>query len=432
MCGHTTRDHACGSIDIHSGGVDLRFPHHENEIAQSEAYFGCGQWANYWLHTGHLNIAGRKMSKSLKNFTTIRQALTEFSPRSLRMLFLLHPYDAPMDYSDATVERARQEERAFAEFFQNVKLELRTRGLKATAIFGPREFAMRTAIENARSAVREALEDNFNTPAAMLALSSLVKQVNRYIGDKSDTPRATILQSAAEYISYIFEVFGLINPLPELGFSLGSSLAGGEGSGGASREETLAPVLDILAAFRESVRSGARAGDAKALLKLCDELRDSTLPLVGVRLEDSGSDGARWKLEDPEVLKNERAEKEAAAAAKRAAKRQAAIDKARKTYDALHRGRVAPADMFRSATDVYSEWDEAGVPTKTAAGEEIAKSARKKLVKEQKAQEKFVKKYAEWVAANGELPVPGPAAEALILSMAGVSTEGEGVGGGSA
>ena len=66
-----------GLLDLHSGGVDLKFPHHENEVAQSEAYLGSSQWSNYWLHTGHLHIEGRKMSKSLKNFITIQDALKD-------------------------------------------------------------------------------------------------------------------------------------------------------------------------------------------------------------------------------------------------------------------------------------------------------------------------------------------------------------------
>ena len=79
-----------GSLDVHAGGVDLKFPHHENEIAQSEAFSGSHQWVNYWLHTGHLNIKGFKMSKSLKNFITIRQALEKHSARQIRLCFLLH------------------------------------------------------------------------------------------------------------------------------------------------------------------------------------------------------------------------------------------------------------------------------------------------------------------------------------------------------
>jgi cysteinyl-tRNA synthetase len=71
------------NMDIHSGGSDLRFPHHDNELAQSEAHFGCKQWVNYFLHSGHLHIDGLKMSKSLKNFITIREALQDCSPRQV-------------------------------------------------------------------------------------------------------------------------------------------------------------------------------------------------------------------------------------------------------------------------------------------------------------------------------------------------------------
>jgi cysteinyl-tRNA synthetase len=85
-------------IDVHSGGIDLRFPHHDNEIAQSEAYYDCNEWIKYFWHTGHLHIAGRKMSKSLKNFITIKDILTEYSPRQVRFLFLLHQWNTMMNY----------------------------------------------------------------------------------------------------------------------------------------------------------------------------------------------------------------------------------------------------------------------------------------------------------------------------------------------
>ena len=77
-------------IDIHSGGIDLRFPHHCNEINQSEAYYDCDQWIKYFLHTGHLHIDKMKMSKSLKNFIKIKEITKKYSPRVLRMEFILH------------------------------------------------------------------------------------------------------------------------------------------------------------------------------------------------------------------------------------------------------------------------------------------------------------------------------------------------------
>jgi len=117
-----------GAIDIHGGGIDLRFPHHDNELAQSEAFCGCKQSVNYFAHTGHLNIAGLKMSKSLKNFITIQQALDGIEQRdeqtghlitkhqgtrssTMRIMFAQCHYTKPADYSDAMLAGARAVEK---------------------------------------------------------------------------------------------------------------------------------------------------------------------------------------------------------------------------------------------------------------------------------------------------------------------------------
>merc|ERR1712002_946981 len=109
------------SMDIHTGGFDLKFPHHDNEIAQAEAYYGNDDWVRYFLHAGHLTIAGCKMSKSLKNFITIQDALKTSSYTQLRLLFLLHSWKDTLDYSANTMESAVQYEKFMNEFFLNVK-----------------------------------------------------------------------------------------------------------------------------------------------------------------------------------------------------------------------------------------------------------------------------------------------------------------------
>jgi cysteinyl-tRNA synthetase len=125
MSGSALKSFGEGHLDVHAGGVDLKFPHHENEIAQSEGHDGCHQWTNYWLHTGHLNIKGSKMSKSLKNFTTIREALETHTARQIRFCFILHKYNDPMDYGDNTLNQAVNYEKIFSEYFHNVKAVLR-------------------------------------------------------------------------------------------------------------------------------------------------------------------------------------------------------------------------------------------------------------------------------------------------------------------
>lgn len=122
-------------MDIHAGGVDLKFPHHDNELAQSEAYYGHHQWASYFLHAGHLHIQNLKMSKSLKNFITIRQALSSHTlpdgtviqntARQLRLMFLLQAWDRPMNYSDQAVDEAKALEKRLKNFFAKLKSYLR-------------------------------------------------------------------------------------------------------------------------------------------------------------------------------------------------------------------------------------------------------------------------------------------------------------------
>ena len=114
-------------IDVHSGGIDLKFPHHSNELAQLEAYYDKPQWVNYFIHTGHLAIDGLKMSKSLKNFITIKNLLEkQANARQLRLLFLLHKYDVEMNYHKNTaLNECIAKDHRYKEFFMTMKACLR-------------------------------------------------------------------------------------------------------------------------------------------------------------------------------------------------------------------------------------------------------------------------------------------------------------------
>jgi cysteinyl-tRNA synthetase len=108
-CSAMASDLLGDAVDLNSGGVDLKFPHHENQIAQAEAHFDCcegASWVNYFLHSGHLHIDGLKMSKSLKNFITIKGALTQYSPSQIRFLFLMRRFSEPMEYSEKAMASA--------------------------------------------------------------------------------------------------------------------------------------------------------------------------------------------------------------------------------------------------------------------------------------------------------------------------------------
>jgi cysteinyl-tRNA synthetase len=390
MASKTLEHYGDGCMDIHSGGVDLRFPHHDNEIAQSEAHYNCGQWVNYFLHTGHLHIQGFKMSKSLKNFITIRQALETHSPRQIRILFLLHKYNEGMDYGDNTMSNALVLEKTFIEFFHLVKGTLRSSTPLDSLKYGEEEWTLSAALESAKSAVTGALCDDFDTPSAMKALRELIKATNKYVQAKDEAKQKcviTVVRSAGAYVTKVLRIFGVCSSGAELGF--GSAEEGAAGS----VEDALAPLLDAFSNFRLEVRSAAKGGEAAAaIMTACDDVRDNVLPELGVRLEDQG-ETAVWKLDDPEVLRKEREQKEMEILRKKQEKEAAAIAKAEKEASAL----IPPAEWFRTmktedGNNKYSAFDEDGVPTQDDKGEPLTKSSMKSLKKEWERQKKVHEK----------------------------------------
>ena len=237
------------NMDVHAGGHDLKFPHHDNELCQSEAFHGCSQWVNHFWHFGHLLIKGLKMSKSLKNFITIRQALEDFSARQLRLLFLLQPWDKRMDFSDQTVGEVKTKEATLKNYFDEVKAVLRdSNWQKAPTTWGVPERKLHASFLSHQAAVHTALCDNFNTPGAMGALLAIASDAFAYLtaqraGGHFD---ALLLQTGAVYVTRMLRVFGVITH-EELGFPVAQ--------GGGGYEEQVGPVLTALVQFRDKVHS---------------------------------------------------------------------------------------------------------------------------------------------------------------------------------
>lgn len=381
------------TMDIHSGGVDLKFPHHDNEMAQAEAECGHPQWVNYFVHAGHLDIHGLKMSKSLKNFITIQQALEMHSARQIRMLFLLHKYNAQMDYGDNTLSRAIVTEKTFTEFFHNVKAVMRAKDMmEQEQRWTSAAVTLQQKLTEAQAAVGAALRDDFDTPTVMAVLIDLVKATNVYMESEARV-LGLVVRSVASFITKMFKVFGVI-PNDALGFGL----EGGDGEGSAGKEEILSPVLDALMEFRSSVREQARAGDTSAILKLCDKFRDEALPPLGVRLEDK-SDGSVWKLANPEDLAREMEQKRVEEERKAELKAAKAAEAAKK--EALNR--LPPTEFLKQltledgTTPAYSQFDESGMPTHDDAGEKLNKNQAKKAQKLFKTQQG---KYEKWLKSQ--------------------------------
>ncbi|XP_055694070.1 cysteine--tRNA ligase, cytoplasmic isoform X2 [Lutzomyia longipalpis] len=388
----------CGQmLDIHTGGADLKFPHHDNELAQSEAYTGLPEWVKYFLHTGHLTIAGCKMSKSLKNFVTIEQALKKHTATQLRLAFLLHSWKDTLDYSDNTMEMAVQYEKFLMEFFLNVKdLTRMPSDSPASAQFDAwrkPESDLQTKFSDALESVHEALCDNIDTRTVLDTVRNLVAQSNIYIRDNPRNINRQLLRRIATYVTDLMHMFGAIaGPRGGIGFPVGGGSAGGVAE---DREEILMPYLQMMAEFRGVVRESARHVGAMEILRLCDMLRDEKLPGLGVRLEDKEGAPTAVKLVDRETLLREREAKRAAEAEKAKKKAEAAAAAAAKEAQK----RVNPRQMFLRETDKYSKFDANGLPTHDAEGKELSKGQQKKLLKLQQAQEK---RYSEYMATmNG-------------------------------
>ncbi|XP_035252736.1 cysteine--tRNA ligase, cytoplasmic-like [Anguilla anguilla] len=387
------------SMDIHGGGFDLRFPHHDNELAQSEAFFENDHWVRYFLHTGHLTIAGCKMSKSLKNFITIKDALANHSARQLRLAFLMHSWKDTLDYSSNTMESAIQYEKFLNEFFLNVKDILRA----PTDITGQfekwetAELELNRSFYERKAAVHEALCDNIDTRTALDEMRALVSQSNTYVASRKAgklAPNRMLLKSVACYLTDMLKMFGAIEGSEPIGFPVG----GNEQS--ADLESTVMPYLKVLSDFREGVRKVAREHKVTDILRLCDTLRDDVLPDLGVRLEDHEGLPTVVKLVNRETLLREKEEKKKAEQEKQKKKEEAARKREEQEAAKLAKMKIPACEMFLQETDKYSKFDDTGFPTHDSEGKEISKGQTKKLRKLYEAQEKLHKEYLE-TAQNG-------------------------------
>jgi len=382
-------------IDIHTGGVDLKFPHHDNELAQAEAHYGCNQWINYFLHAGHLTIEGCKMSKSLKNFISIKEALKRNSSRQIRFAFLQHTWNTTLDYSTNVLKEAEQAEKLFADFFLNVKDILRKPEDHSLHEhnFRNEEKALQTNFLEKKQQVHAALCDSIDTATALQIMQSLLKHTNIYIAQARQserTPSHELLRAVAKYLTRMFKVFGANHGEQEIGFPASG------GSQAANREEIVMPYVDLIAEFREDVRKVARKEKVSEILSLCDVIRDVKLVDLGVQLEDQEGDlSAVVKLMDKETILKERAAKQAEidkkTKAKEDAKRKQLEEKKAKDAKAM----IHPSELFKNETDKYSKFDEQGIPTHNVAGEPISASQIKKMKKVYTQQEKLHNKYLE-------------------------------------
>jgi len=254
-CSAMSCAHLGDTFDIHGGGMDLKFPHHENEIAQAQAA-NSGGFARYWLHNGFVNINAEKMSKSLGNFFTIREVTARYHPEVLRMFMLGTHYRSPLDFSDAALDVARA---GLDRLYETQKrLDLLSLACAEETVV-PEPFA-------------KAMNDDFNSPQALAVLFEHSKNINKRI-DSPEQPSVEILASGFKAMCGLL---GIVQNRAEVWF---------KGMGGNDTEEMEARIDRLIAERLEAkrVKDFSRA----------DTIRDE-LAADGVVLED-GPSGTSWK-----------------------------------------------------------------------------------------------------------------------------------------
>lgn len=253
-CSVMSKKYLGEEIDIHAGGEDLIFPHHENEIAQSEACNG-KQFAKYWLHNAFLNIDNRKMSKSLGNFFTVREISEQYDLQVLRFFMLSAHYRSPLNFSRDLMESSKNA----LERIKNCVEKLQD--VSAEGDLTEEEAALVKEAEGFRSKFEEAMDDDFNTADAIAAIFELVKFANTQVTEKSTKAFAKALK---EEIVTLSDVMGLLVE---------------------KKEENLDQEIEALIAKRQEAR---KAKDFAA----ADAIRDQLLAM-GIVLKDT-REGVKW------------------------------------------------------------------------------------------------------------------------------------------
>eukprot|EP01091_Cochliopodium_minus_P000735 TRINITY_DN1064_c0_g1_i1.p1 TRINITY_DN1064_c0_g1~~TRINITY_DN1064_c0_g1_i1.p1 ORF type:complete len:813 (-),score=313.25 TRINITY_DN1064_c0_g1_i1:51-2489(-) len=428
-------------LDIHSGGVDLKFPHHDNELAQSEAYFdkdGCKQWVNYFLHSGHLHIDGLKMAKSLKNFISIRGARKKYSATQLRLYFATRAWDGVVNYTELEMTEVQKKETTFQIFYSIVGKALRFDNLisEVSQKWSNVELTLHQFLLESQTKVDNAFKDNFDTPTVIAQLLELSEKTIAYVKNTGEEKVLKFLLSKiSRFVTKILNVLGLIKD-KENAFTTDSALS------------EIDILLDIIANFRKSIRELSKKKEEKEteyfsvinsftetlhkrfgitvdnnhewssdnpsfsstlnlyvnlftnfrksvleivkskkdkfffeILTSCDTLRDKELVPLGIELEDDS--GVLWKR----VPTSELLRKKELNNLKGYEKRLNQVSKELQDFSEFQN---PPKTIFEGK---YKDYDEKGVPSINLDGKPVNEKTKKKL---EGILSKYTKNYELW------------------------------------
>ncbi|WP_421078323.1 cysteine--tRNA ligase [Methanothermococcus sp. Ax23] len=253
-------------FDIHGGGNDLIFPHHENEIAQSEVYTGRSPWVKYWMHTGFVMVDREKMSKSLGNFITLKDLIDKYDSEVIRLFLLQRHYRSPLDYSEEGLLDAKTNLEKLYNTLKNVDATIRSSHIKHN--LDDIDIKTYETIRNAWINFYNAMDDDFNTPEALKYVFEVSNVINRYV-NTSNNPNKSVLTKALDFFKMVGEIFGIFNKF--------------DSKDNEGIEEDL---INILINIRAKLKKEKN-------YNLADEIRDE-LKNIGIQLEDSPK-GTIWK-----------------------------------------------------------------------------------------------------------------------------------------
>jgi len=257
-----TEEYFGPQYDIHGGGLDLIFPHHEAEIAQMESASGLKPMVRYWMHTGFLNVKGEKMSKSLGNFITINELLEEFPPEVFRFFVLSTHYRSPIDFSQEILEQSQNSLKRIYKFYETVEGLLNGNNSvenKDTPEAGKNDTIHEELLNETRVKFLEAMDNDFNTPSALSLLFDFIRVTNKRI-NQEEIPQKS-LKNIKIFLNEVGEIFG---------FNFSQSQE--------SEDNLEEELLDILMDIRQKLRK-------KKDWELSDEIRNR-LKDRNINLED--------------------------------------------------------------------------------------------------------------------------------------------------
>jgi cysteinyl-tRNA synthetase len=243
------------TVDIHGGGNDLIFPHHENEILQSWSVTH-KPLANYWIHNGMLQIQEEKMSKSFKNFFTVRQILTDFTKEDIRFFILNTHYRGPLNFSEVAIEEAATSLRRLHNTYDALK--------KSTGSAQGGDDALEL-VEKARQIFLSSMDDDFNSRAAISVIFDLARETNRLLTDGGLSSKG--VKNIVDFLEEIDQVLGIL-------------------PGKQARHDVSSEIIQVLMELRQELRN-------RRLFDLADDIRKKLLQ-KGIELEDT-TEGTKWK-----------------------------------------------------------------------------------------------------------------------------------------